>query len=157
MGHFTAVSVWTTQCQGVQIPPVATPSHSRRCRKSLFTEISAVAFISKSMEGITQDLYVAHGAANVPVFGNPTLSTNPFFKIAIEHDLDPFQVQRHLKLGISDKDSENKLWTSCRFGQTCTELPDGRKIYIAGEHEDLCVSTTFKSNLLIYLYSSQLR
>jgi hypothetical protein len=27
-------------------------------------------------------------------------------------------------------------WSFSRFGQTATELPDGRKIYIAGEHED---------------------
>jgi hypothetical protein len=28
------------------------------------------------------------------------------------------------------------LWVWNRFGQTCTWLPDGRKIYIGGEHED---------------------
>lgn len=27
-------------------------------------------------------------------------------------------------------------WCFARFGQSCTTLPDGRKVYIAGEHED---------------------
>src|SRR5580704_3270703 len=90
------------------------------------------------MDRITREIY-AHAAANVPVSENPTLSTNPFFTIAVEHNLQPYNVLTHLNIDYGTE--ENKVWTSYRFGQTCTVLPDGRKIYIAGEHEDWCVHT----------------
>lgn len=31
---------------------------------------------------------------------------------------------------------EGPIWTFDRMGQTCTKLPDGRIVYIGGEHED---------------------
>lgn len=36
----------------------------------------------------------------------------------------------------TESPSPNALWCFDRMGQSCTALPDGRKIYIAGEHED---------------------
>jgi hypothetical protein len=87
------------------------------------------------MDRLTREHY-AHAAANVPVSGNPSLSTNPFFTLAIEHDLDPYQVLTYLNIDI---DYKTKVWTWRRFGQTCTVLPDGREIYIGGEYEDWCV------------------
>lgn len=84
--------------------------------------------------------HLPFAAANVPVSRNPTLSTNPFFEIAIRYELDPYWVCRHLNIDIDSSSPETlaktKLWTWKRFGQTTTTLPDGRIVYIGGEHED---------------------
>jgi len=102
------------------------------------------------MDHLTHELYYAHAAANVPVSGNPTLSTNPFFTIAIEHKLTPYEVVTYLNIDIDFEENKPKVWTWKRFGQTCTVLPDGRKIYIGGEHEDWCVHTLLPSFLFLY-------
>ena len=102
------------------------------------------------MDQITQEHY-AYAAANAPVSANPTLSTNPFFTIAIKHELEPYAILDHLKIDVETDDEvkEKKMWTWRRFGQTCTELPDGRKIYIGGEYDDWCVYPLLTGSLLI--------
>jgi hypothetical protein len=90
------------------------------------------------MDQITHEHY-AHAAANVPVSGNPTLSTNPFFTTAIEHNLNPYWVLKHLNVEIDWEGDRTKVWTWCRYGQTHTVLPDGRQVYIGGQHEAGCV------------------
>jgi hypothetical protein len=84
--------------------------------------------------------------ADIPVADNPTLSTNPFFLMAIREHLDPYHVAQSLRLvmdvdqpqyqGDEEQPIMTKIWTWERFGQSQTHLPDGRKIYIGGEHED---------------------
>ena len=87
------------------------------------------------MDHLTHEI-CAHSAANVPVSGNPTLSTNPFFTVAIEYNLEPYEVLTYLGINTETDRTETKVWTWKRFGQTCTVLPDGRKIYIGGEYDD---------------------
>jgi hypothetical protein len=103
------------------------------------------------MDLITRE-HFAYAAVNVPVTENPTLSTNPFFKIMVKHNFEAYYVLQHL--GISAYDDEvldKKVWTWNRFGRTVTVLPDGRQIGIGGEHEDLCVVPIFfNGRVLIY-------
>ena len=87
------------------------------------------------MDHLTHEI-CAHCAANVPVSGNPTLFTNPFFTVAIEYNLEPYEVLTYLGINTETDRTETKVWTWKRFGQTCTVLPDGRKIYIGGEYDD---------------------
>src|SRR5262247_2373695 len=107
------------------------------------------------MDHITHELYSAHAAANIPVTGNPTLSTNPFFKIAIRHELKPYDVLTHLNIDYGHH--EAKVWTWYRFGQTCTVIPGGRKVYIGGQHEDWCVQNQVPCICVTHILTYSLR
>jgi hypothetical protein len=82
---------------------------------------------------ITADLFrkwrsATRGAAN------PQSMTNPVWKWLIESRLNAYQANQLFS-------EESALtagpgWCFERFGQSTTQLPDGRSIYIAGEHED---------------------
>jgi hypothetical protein len=65
---------------------------------------------------------------------NPERMTNPVWRWLAETGIDPFQATQKMK-GPSAMDA-GPGWTMRRFGQTCTRLPDGRELFIAGEHED---------------------
>jgi hypothetical protein len=65
---------------------------------------------------------------------NPQLMTNPVWKWLIESRLHAHQANA-LFSGDS-MTSEAPVWCFDRFGQSCTPLPDGRTVWIAGEHED---------------------
>src|SRR5262245_29298308 len=94
------------------------------------------------MDDITHELYSAHAAANIPVTENPTLSTNPFFKIAIRHEFAAYDVLTYLNIDYHDG---AKVWTWDRWGLSFTVLPDGRQILIGGQHEDWCVQNQMPS------------
>jgi hypothetical protein len=51
-------------------------------------------------------------------------------------------VARQWHIDVDFEENETKIWTWRRFGQTCDELPDGRRIYIGGEHEDWYVAAS---------------
>lgn len=84
--------------------------------------------------------------AYIPVYDNPTPHAHPFFEDAIRRNLDPYWIAKAMELTLDferpeldedeDQPTPTKLWTWQRHGHTVTNTPDGRKIYIGGEHED---------------------
>jgi len=71
-----------------------------------------------------------------PRFGqsNPERMNNPVWEWVIRSRLNAYMAAQRL-LGPSTSDVEPG-WCFDRFGQSSTRLPDGRKVLIAGEHED---------------------
>jgi len=65
---------------------------------------------------------------------NPTVLTNPWWVWLIHNRLNAYQANELWK-GPSSF-SAGPVWCFDRFGQTATTLPDGRVVYVAGEHED---------------------
>lgn len=65
--------------------------------------------------------------------GNPSDLTNPLWAwLAAQPEINAYQVARHFGANRMGPPT----WTNARFGQSCTALPDGRVVRIAGEHED---------------------
>lgn len=65
---------------------------------------------------------------------NPENMTNPVWDWLIRSRLSGFQANEHFK-GPSPFQA-GPCWSFNRFGQSSTQLPDGRVIFVAGEHED---------------------
>ena len=65
---------------------------------------------------------------------NPEPMTNPVWAWLVESKLNAYQASQHFD-GPSAMDA-GPGWCFDRFGQSSTQLPDGRIILIAGEHED---------------------
>jgi hypothetical protein len=59
---------------------------------------------------------------------------NPVWEWIAKMQFDAFVANR--KLGGPDARNAGPCWSFVRYGQTSTHLPDGRTIYIGGEHED---------------------
>lgn len=59
---------------------------------------------------------------------------NPVWRWLIDSNISAYQGNKHFE-GPCSYDG-NPGWCFNRFGRTLTELPDGSKILIAGEHED---------------------
>jgi hypothetical protein len=81
---------------------------------------------------VTRDGYLA---ARHRRFGtsNPQKMNLPFWREMIRSGLDAY----HAKMRFDDTDSNGgAIWCFSRFGKSITELPDGRFIEVAGEHED---------------------
>ncbi|KAK4234102.1 hypothetical protein C8A03DRAFT_38144 [Achaetomium macrosporum] len=79
-------------------------------------------------------------ADSVQCVDNPAQIDKPYWKFIIAHgDLNAWDSRK--KLGFPVR-SQNNAWVRepvfCfqRFGSTETRLPDGRIVYVAGEHED---------------------
>ena len=83
--------------------------------------------------GVTTELY---DAWRVPRFGdrNPTQMSNSVWDWLIRTKQSAYAASE--MFNRSSVVSDGPSWCFDRYGQSCTELPDGRKIYIAGEHED---------------------
>ena len=62
------------------------------------------------------------------------IMTNPVWRWLIDSNISAYRANAHFE-GPSSYDG-NAGWCFNRFGRTLTELPDGTKILIAGEHED---------------------
>jgi hypothetical protein len=71
-----------------------------------------------------------------PRFGerNPTDLTNPLWVWLVQMRQSAYRANEAWN-GPSPF-SAGPMWCFDRFGQSVTQLPDGRKVYIAGEHED---------------------
>lgn len=69
-----------------------------------------------------------------PGTDNPSLMNNPVWTWLIETGHSAYMANQ--LLGADTDCDESPAWCFDRFGQSLTELPDGRKILIAGEHED---------------------
>ena len=82
--------------------------------------------------GISQELFEEW---RKPRFGeaNPTLTSNPVWNWLIETKINAWQAK---KASEHDYYDDGATWCFDRFGQTNTQLPDGRIVYIGGEHED---------------------
>ncbi len=65
---------------------------------------------------------------------NPEAMTNPVWTALVETRLSAWQANE--KMGGPDSMDAGPCWCFSRFGQSRTELPDGRVVFIAGEHED---------------------
>jgi hypothetical protein len=83
--------------------------------------------------GVTRSLFLEWRS---PRFGqfNPTRMDNKVWEWLIRSRKSAY----HATQALSDPGSSNEgpTWCFDRMGQTATELPDGRTIYIGGEHED---------------------
>ncbi len=85
-----------------------------------------------SLSQLTPEQYFA---GKHPRFGktNPELMEIPFWQAMINHGCSAYAAKNFFD------DTENwqdKAWCYDRFGRTITQLPDGRIVEIAGEHED---------------------
>jgi len=71
-----------------------------------------------------------------PRFGerNPTRLDNPVWEWLIGTRHSAYTAAQ--VIGAPSPFEAGPGWCFVRFGQSCTDLPDGRKVYIAGEHED---------------------
>lgn len=65
---------------------------------------------------------------------NPERMNNPVWEWLIQSRWNAFQIAEHFKAPSACYAGPG--WCFDRFGQSTTELPDGRKVLIAGEHED---------------------
>src|SRR5262245_9205537 len=65
---------------------------------------------------------------------NPERMDNPLWEWLIATRLNAYQATQALS-GPSPFDA-GPMWCFDRFGQSTTELPDGRSVLIGGEHED---------------------
>lgn len=82
---------------------------------------------------ITRELFLQWRS---PRFGtaNPERMNNPVWEWLIKHRINAHQATQRLK-GPSAMDA-GPGWCFDRFGQSTNQLPDGRIVFIAGEHED---------------------
>jgi hypothetical protein len=71
-----------------------------------------------------------------PQFGtaNPTAMGNPLWEWLMRTRMNAYQANEAW-CGPSSFDA-GPMWCFDRFGQSTTQLPDGRILYVAGEHED---------------------
>jgi hypothetical protein len=85
--------------------------------------------------GVTRDLFLKWRA---PRFGesNPTLMTNKVWEWLIRTKLDAYFTTE--QFGGPSPASAGPTWCFSRDGQSETRMPDGRMIWIGGEHEDFC-------------------
>jgi hypothetical protein len=64
---------------------------------------------------------------------NPTKANNPVWNWLVQTKLSAWAAN---KASERDYYADGPTWCFDRYGQSTTQLPDGRKIYIGGEHED---------------------
>ena len=95
-----------------------------------------------SLSQVTPEQYFA---GKHPRFGktNPELMEIPFWQVMIGHGCSAYAARKFFDDAENWEDSV-KAWCYDRFGRTITQLPDGRIIEIAGEHEvdydpDFCI------------------
>ncbi|MBN3927991.1 ankyrin repeat domain-containing protein [Nostoc sp. NMS4] len=83
-------------------------------------------------------------AGKHPRFGktNPELMQIPFWQVMIYEGCSAYDAQNTFK---DIENCQDKVWCYDRFGRSITQLPDGRIVEIAGEHEDY-----YDSNFCIY-------
>jgi hypothetical protein len=81
--------------------------------------------------GVTRELFLLWRGA-VRGTHNPQRMTNPVWTWLIQSRLGAYQANEM----FSGRSSSGPGWCFDRYGQSCTVLPDGRAVWIAGEHED---------------------
>jgi hypothetical protein len=103
-----------------------TPSPSEK-------EGSKKAAISPQDSAVTRELFVKWRS---PRFGsaNPERMNNPVWEWLVRSELSAYAATQRLRGPSALKAGPG--WCFARFGQSSTQLPDGREVLIAGEHED---------------------
>ncbi len=82
---------------------------------------------------ITQECFLQWRSPR-PGDANPAVMNNPLWEWLIRTRLDAYNANE-LFHGPSSFDA-GPVWCFQRFGQSATELPDGRTVFVGGEHED---------------------
>jgi hypothetical protein len=97
---------------------------------------------------ITRDQYLADRNGKTRGTANPSIMDKLFWKYMILRRGNAYEARRlfdkeeDLYKDREFEDAENPdwpfypVWCFSRFGRTVTTLPDGRYVYIGGEHED---------------------
>lgn len=87
---------------------------------------------------ITREQYLDGRDAKTYGTANPSLMNKPFWLVMIEHGDNAWSARRAFNDGATFKEgvAHIPVWCFDRFGQTSTQLPDGRIVLIGGEHED---------------------
>ena len=82
---------------------------------------------------VTRELFLKWRS---PRFGsaNPERMNNPVWEWQVRSKINAYEATQR-KRGPSALDA-GPGWCFVRFGQSSTQLPDGRTVFIAGEHED---------------------
>ncbi|MEQ1565517.1 MAG: hypothetical protein ABMA64_07765 [Myxococcota bacterium] len=85
------------------------------------------------MSEVSPEIFAAWRA---PRFGatNPARHDNPLWASLVHDRINAYQV--NARYGHGRVWGAAPTWCFDRFGQTTTALPDGRTLYIGGEHED---------------------
>lgn len=78
---------------------------------------------------------------------NPETLTNPVWDWLVRSQLSAFAANEHFDGPCATEAGPG--WCASRFGQSRTELPDGRVLFIAGEHEDFYDADFFIYNDVI--------
>lgn len=87
----------------------------------------------KPGSGVTRELFLEWRDVRRGKFPGEVM-TNPVWRWLIDSNISAYRANTHFD-GPSSYDG-NAGWCFNRFGRSLTELPDGTKILIAGEHED---------------------
>lgn len=97
---------------------------------------------------ITRNQYLADRNGKTRGTANPSLMDKPFWKYMIGTGCNAYEARRLFQCDehrFADEEYDNMkspdwpmspVWCFHRFGATVNILPDGRHIYIGGEHED---------------------
>jgi hypothetical protein len=82
---------------------------------------------------INQEIFQKH---KYPRFGNdnPQKVDNLFWEFMVKTGHSAWWARE--QFGCTNRLREGPIWTFERFGMSRTDLPDGRVIHVAGEHED---------------------
>lgn len=93
------------------------------------------ALASVSWEQYQQFRHPVEGKAN------PEEMTNPYWVAMIRAGINAYQARSHFKDSwnggcFTGSKRGEAVWCNERFGQSFTALPDGRCVFIGGEHED---------------------
>ncbi len=82
--------------------------------------------------------YEAFQRQKYPKFGhyNAELMNCEFWKYMVETGYSAWEARE--EFGCTNRLREGPIWSFLRYGMSSTSLPDGRIIYIGGEHEEFC-------------------
>lgn len=85
---------------------------------------------------VTREQYMVDRYGKTRGTTNPSVMDKPFWKYMIAKGGDAYSARNLFEGEGTISTSVVPVWCFDRFGATVTVLPDGRHIYIGGEHED---------------------
>ncbi len=89
--------------------------------------------MTKPPPDVTPEVFRRWRDARRGAFAGEVL-TNPYWSWLIQSDASAYGANQHF--GGPSSFGGTPAWSADRFGQSEIELPDGRRVLIAGEHED---------------------